>query len=141
MLLFPKAVFNGASEGLLLWFQIIFPTLFPFLVVTSLLMSTGGLRFVAGLFGKPLRHLLRVSHPGAFAVLAGFLCGYPHGSKSNRGSSEKRSDHPGMRLSICSPSAIIQVRSLSLISLSGRHSARRNCFSPLWVFLSSRPSF
>ena len=81
MLLFPKAVFNGASEGLLLWFQIIFPTLFPFLVVTSLLMSTGGLRFVAGLFGKPLRHLLRVSHPGAFAVLAGFLCGYPMGAK------------------------------------------------------------
>ena len=30
MLAFPKAVFNGASEGLLLWFQIIIPTLFPF---------------------------------------------------------------------------------------------------------------
>ena len=81
MLLFPKAVFNGASEGLLLWFQIIFPTLFPFLVVTSLLMSTGGLRFVAELLGNPLRRLLRVSHPGAFAVLAGFLCGYPMGAK------------------------------------------------------------
>ena len=33
MLAFPKAVFNGASEGLLLWFQIIFPTLFPFLLI------------------------------------------------------------------------------------------------------------
>lgn len=81
MLLFPKAVFNGANEGLLLWFQIIFPTLFPFLVVTSLLMSTGGLRFVARLFGGPLRRLLRVSHSGAFAVIAGFLCGYPMGAK------------------------------------------------------------
>ena len=73
MLLFPKAVFHGASEGLLLWFQIIFPTLFPFLVVTSLLMTTGGLRFIAGLFGNPLRHFLGVSHPGSFAVIAGFL--------------------------------------------------------------------
>lgn len=30
MLVSPKAVFTGASEGLLLWFQIILPTLFPF---------------------------------------------------------------------------------------------------------------
>ena len=81
MLLFPKAVFHGASEGLLLWFQIIFPTLFPFLVVTSLLMTTGGLRFIAGLFGNPLRHFLGVSHPGSFAVVGGFLCGYPMGAK------------------------------------------------------------
>lgn len=81
MLFFPKAVFNGASEGLLLWFQIIFPTLFPFLVITNLLMSTGGLSFVAGVFGKPLRCLFRVSRHGAFAVLSGFLCGYPMGAK------------------------------------------------------------
>ena len=81
MLFFPKAVFNGASEGLLLWFQIIFPTLFPFLVITNLLMSSGGLRFIAGVLGKPFRCLFRVSQNGAFAVLSGFLCGYPMGAK------------------------------------------------------------
>ena len=51
MLLFPKAVFNGASEGLLLWYQIIFPTLFPFLVITNLLLATGGLRIISRVFG------------------------------------------------------------------------------------------
>lgn len=81
MLFFPKAVFNGASEGLLLWFQIIVPTLFPFLVITNLLMSSGGLRFIADVFGKPFRCLFRVSQNGAFAVLSGFLCGYPMGAK------------------------------------------------------------
>lgn len=81
MLLFPKAVFSGAEEGLLLWFQIIFPTLFPFLVATSLLLSSGGLTLIAGIFGGMFRRFFRVSRNGTFAVLSGFLCGYPMGAK------------------------------------------------------------
>ena len=81
MLLFPKAVFSGAEEGLLLWFQIIFPTLFPFLVATSLLLSSGGLSLSAGIFGGVFRRIFRVSKNGTFAVLSGFLCGYPMGAK------------------------------------------------------------
>ena len=81
MLIFPQAVFSGAEEGLLLWFQIIFPTLFPFLVVTSLLLSSGGLNLITRLFGGLFRRIFRVTQNGAFAVLAGFLCGYPMGAK------------------------------------------------------------
>ena len=81
MLIFPQAVFSGAEEGLLLWFQIIFPTLFPFLVVTSLLLSSGGLNLITRLFGGLFRGIFRVTQNGAFAVLAGFLCGYPMGAK------------------------------------------------------------
>ena len=95
MLLFPKAVFNGASEGLLLWFQIIFPTLFPFLVVTSLLMTTGGLRFIAGLFGNPLRHFSSGLSSGDLCGDGGISLRISDGSKSDRGSSEKGADHPG----------------------------------------------
>ena len=53
MLLFPRAVFNGASEGLLLWFQVVFPTLFPFMLITNLLMASGGISFIAGMFRVP----------------------------------------------------------------------------------------
>lgn len=81
MLLFPKAVFNGAAEGLLLWFQIVFPTLFPFMVITNLLMETGGLDTISRILYRPFRTLFRVSEDGSFAVLAGFLCGYPMGAK------------------------------------------------------------
>lgn len=81
MLIFPQAVFSGAEEGLLLWFRIIFPTLFPFLVVTSLLLSSGGLNLITRLFGGLFRRIFRVTQNGAFAVLAGFLCGYPMGAK------------------------------------------------------------
>lgn len=81
MLIFPRSVFEGASEGLLLWFQIVFPTLFPFLVVTSLLLKSGSIRFIARIFGRLFGRIFRVSSNGTFAVLAGFLCGYPMGAK------------------------------------------------------------
>ncbi|MCU6746654.1 transporter [Faecalicatena acetigenes] len=81
MLAFPKAVFNGASEGLLLWFQIIFPTLFPFLLITNLLLLTDSIHYIAQSIAGPLRFLFRVSDNGSFVLLIGFLCGYPMGAK------------------------------------------------------------
>ncbi len=82
MLIFPKEVFTGASEGLLLWFQIILPTLFPFLLMTNLLLSTGSIHYISSAFGKGISHVFRVSPNGSFAVLVGFLCGYPMGAKT-----------------------------------------------------------
>lgn len=81
MLAFPKAVFSGASEGLLLWFQIILPTLFPFLLISNLLVGTGNIFYISSLFGKILSTLFHVSKNGSFAVITGFLCGYPMGAK------------------------------------------------------------
>lgn len=81
MLLSPRAVFSGAEDGLLLWFQIVFPTLFPFMLVSALMMAGGGLSVISGLFGKVLGRIFATSGNGAFAVLTGFLCGYPMGAK------------------------------------------------------------
>lgn len=81
MLFSPAAVFQGASDGLLLWFQILFPTLFPFLVITALLLHSGGLELFAQTVARPVGRLFSVSSNGAFAVIAGFLCGYPMGAK------------------------------------------------------------
>ena len=81
MLFSPAAVFQGASDGLLLWFQILFPTLFPFLVITALLLHSGGLELFARTVARPVGRIFSVSSNGAFAVIAGFLCGYPMGAK------------------------------------------------------------
>lgn len=81
MLIMPKAVFNGAAEGLLLWYQVVFPTLFPFMLITGLLMATGGLNLISRIFSGLFRRIFRVSDNSTFAVLAGFLCGYPMGAK------------------------------------------------------------
>lgn len=82
MLVSPKAVFTGASEGLLLWFQIILPTLFPFLLVTNLLLATGNMHLISSAFGTVLTRIFHVSSNGSFAVVTGFLCGYPMGAKT-----------------------------------------------------------
>lgn len=83
MLAFPKAVFSGASEGLLLWFQIVLPTLFPFLLISSLLIGTGNISYISSVTGSLLSFLFRVSPNGSFAIIAGFLCGYPMGAKAS----------------------------------------------------------
>ena len=51
------------------------------MLISSLMLEGGGLRIIAGLFGKPLGKVFGTSQNGAFAVLCGFLCGYPMGAK------------------------------------------------------------
>ena len=81
MLVSPDIVFTGAADGLLLWFNTIFPTLFPFMFITAILLKSGGLNIIANVLGKPLGKIFSVSAAGAFSVIAGFLCGYPMGAK------------------------------------------------------------
>ena len=81
MLFSPKAVFEGAESGLLLWFQVVFPTLFPFMLVSGLMLSGGGLVVISRISGRLFSTLIATSPNGSFAVIAGFLCGYPMGAK------------------------------------------------------------
>ena len=81
MLCFPKETLKGATDGLLLWFQIVFPTLLPFFIVTNLLIQTNSIIYISKLFGRTLQRVFCVSSNGSFAVLAGFLCGLPIGAK------------------------------------------------------------
>lgn len=81
MLLFPAPVFAGASRGLLLWFRSVLPTLLPFMILCSLMVRTNALAIIERMAGPLFSRLLGVSGNGAFAVIAGFLCGYPMGAK------------------------------------------------------------
>ena len=63
----PASVFLGASEGVLLWFHTVLPTLFPFFVITSLLISSNALSLI--------------KNPAWMAIIGGFSCGYPMGGK------------------------------------------------------------
>lgn len=81
LLCFPSYAFTGALTGLLLWFQSVIPSLFPFAVISSLLLSTNLLSVFGDVFGELLGRIFRVSNYGGFVILAGFLCGYPMGAK------------------------------------------------------------
>lgn len=82
MLAKPHETFLGASEGLLLWFQIVLPTLFPFIIITNLLVRTNTMYYFSRVLAPILGPLFHTSPYGSFAVLTGFLCGYPMGAKT-----------------------------------------------------------
>ena len=81
MLLFPQPVFKGASSGLLLWFNVILPPLLPFMIVSNLLIGTRAIDAISKVFGPVMCRLFGVTRYGSFAIIAGFLCGYPMGGK------------------------------------------------------------
>ena len=108
VLAFPALAVQGASEGLLLWYQTVLPALAPFLILTQLLTVSGG----AGLLVKPVyplvSRLFHVSASGTYILLCGLLCGYPLGAKLcgdyfRQGKSHKK------KPSISRPSAAIPV--------------------------------
>ena len=81
ILCFPKTTFKGASLGLSLWFNTILPTLLPFIIITNLFLHTQAIHWITKLFSPIICSFFRVSRYGSFAILTGFLCGYPLGSK------------------------------------------------------------
>ena len=81
MLLFPRETFAGATNGLLLWFQILLPTLLPFMIVSNLLISTNAVSYISRFLRPFIQKLFCVSENGCYAILVGFICGYPMGAK------------------------------------------------------------
>ena len=73
--------FIGASSGLLLWFQTLVPTLFPYMIFSALIVRTRGLDYLGIFLGGLFQKIFRVSSAGSFAVISGFLCGYPMGAR------------------------------------------------------------
>lgn len=82
MLIRPQEVFLGAKSGLMLWFNTVLPTLLPFVMISGLLIRTNAFSYMTMLFGPLLRRIFCISDAGSFAVLTGFLCGYPAGAKT-----------------------------------------------------------
>ncbi len=81
LLLFPQICIQGATSGLLLWFNTIIPTLFPFLFLTNLISYKNGFHLFEKIFGCFIKIIFRTSHTGSYPVLTGLFCGYPMGAK------------------------------------------------------------
>lgn len=81
LLCFPSYAASGAAKGLSLWFQSVIPVLFPFSVITSLMIRTNALSSLLRRTGSVFSKFFHVSRYGTFAILTGFLCGYPMGAK------------------------------------------------------------
>lgn len=81
LLLFPSISFEGAKNGLLLWFNVVLPTLLPFMLCSGVIVAWGGVRYLTRPL-MPLFRLFHLSEAGGYTWLCGLLCGYPMGAKT-----------------------------------------------------------
>lgn len=81
MLSAPKEAVLAAGNGLMLWYQTILPTLLPFAIVSNLFIDSNMFYLLARFLYPPLHLLLPISREGTFPVFAGFLFGFPMGSR------------------------------------------------------------
>lgn len=81
MLLLPKVSLNLALAGLNLWFTKMIPTLFPFMVISGILIRMNLIKPLCAPFRSLFRFLFGVEENGIFCIFIGFLCGFPMGAK------------------------------------------------------------
>ena len=82
LLLSPDTSAQACRDALSLCAQTVFPSLFPFFVLSSLLVSGGGADALSALLGGLMRPLFGLSGTGASALALGLLGGYPVGART-----------------------------------------------------------
>ncbi len=75
-------VISAMQDSMALCTRTVIPSLFPFMVLSEILVSSGGISLIGRLLASPLSTLLGVSREGASAFLLGVLCGFPVGTSS-----------------------------------------------------------
>ncbi len=72
---------SAVREALVLCYQTVIPSLFPFFVLSGLLISGGFAGLCARWLSPVMRPLFRVGGAGALALVIGLISGYPMGAK------------------------------------------------------------
>ena len=70
------------GQGLTLCAKTVIPTLFPFMVLSELLVSGGGGEVLGKLFETPVNRLFDISGASVCALMMGLVCGFPVGTKT-----------------------------------------------------------
>lgn len=77
----PEESFKASAAGLGMWWEIVFPSLLPFFILSDLLICFGVVSFVGVLLEPFMRPLFRVPGSGAFVLAMGMASGFPSGAK------------------------------------------------------------
>lgn len=77
----PKDSVEAALNGLKIWGSNVFPSLFPFFVVSEIMIALGVVNFIGVLLEPLMRPLFRVPGVGGFVFAMGVASGFPAGAK------------------------------------------------------------
>lgn len=74
---FPEPSWEAAVRGLSIWWDVLFPSLFPFFVISEVLLGFGIVHFLGTLLDPLMKPLFRIPGSGGFVAAMGFAAGYP----------------------------------------------------------------
>lgn len=74
---YPVETFQAAIRGVSIWWDVLFPSLFPFFVLSELLLGFGIVHFIGKLLDFFMRPFFRLPGIAGFIVAMGFISGYP----------------------------------------------------------------
>ncbi|MCA0990113.1 sporulation integral membrane protein YlbJ [Pseudalkalibacillus hwajinpoensis] len=81
VIIFPDHTLEASKSGLSMWWNIVFPSLLPFFIISELLIGIGVVRFIGIILEPLMRPLFRVPGSGAFVFAMGIASGFPAGAK------------------------------------------------------------
>ena len=81
LLVKPESILESGQKALELCLNIIIPSLFPFFVVSRLILNTGVIHTISRVFKPVMKPLFNLPGSAAFPLIAGWLSGYPAGAK------------------------------------------------------------
>lgn len=77
----PVITVKAAAEGLCLWYEQILPTLLPFAILSDILIHSNGFYLISRWIYPILHLVFPCSKSGTFPLAAGYLFGFPMGSR------------------------------------------------------------
>ncbi|WP_200889581.1 nucleoside recognition domain-containing protein [Cohnella kolymensis] len=77
----PETALHASLRGVAVWWDVLFPALFPFFVLSELLLGFGIVHMTGTLLDPLMRPLFRLPGVGGFVVAMGFASGYPVGAR------------------------------------------------------------
>lgn len=81
LLCFPQALLQKSIESVDLWFNLVLPSLFPFLTATGILIRLGIAHKLGHILQPIMKPIFGLSGICAFPFILGMISGYPSGAK------------------------------------------------------------
>ncbi len=82
LLILSKQNFNSVKLSVNLFISSVLPSLFPFILFTEIVLKTDTIEILSKIFGNIFSKFFKVNKNCSLAIIIGFICGFPMGSKA-----------------------------------------------------------